>query len=304
MIIQKLPGEIVENDYIGTDLDTFIFRVNVPANWTGYLSFSARYAGYNNSYVESINESALLVGSRTAEPTNKFTFSYTQDSRNIYLTEGEHYIKVYKLTGFNGISFGTLDLPMFTVFGNPKYIYRTCSSWVGIGNILVNNLPFDAVNYKLNDIGSNPGIVGSRILMHYGKCSDLAKLINSVIISPDYNGSLYFTQGSDITGNIVCMQNKNCNKFYIANTKIYGDIANIGGCTNLIGNTTGDPAIYAQNCGVSGTVESLAQALFESGKTSGSIMCQFSGSNVTYEGNLVGNVLITFTEDGYTITLP
>lgn len=304
MIIQKLPNEVVENDYIGTDLDTFIFKVNVPANWTGYIAFSARYAGYDTAYVESINESALLVGSRSAEATNKLTFTSSTGTKNIYFTEGEHYIKIYKLTGFNGISLGTMDLPMFTVFGNPKYIYRTCSSWVGIGNVLVNNLPFDAVNYKLNDIGYNPGIVGTRILMHYGKCSDLAKLINGVIISSDWNGSLYFTQGSDIGGNIICMENKNCNKFYCANTKIYGDIANLGGCTNLIGNTTGDPAIYAQNCGVYGTVESLAEGLFESGKTSGTIMGQFGGSNVTYEGELVGNVLIEFTAEGYTVTLP
>lgn len=302
MLIQKLPNEVVDNDLIGTDLDTLIFKINVPASWSGKLHFSVRYQGYNTAYVESIGESALLIDSQSATATDKFVFTYQSPEHQIYFTTGEHYIKVYKLSGFNGIRFDDIKLPMHVVFGNPKYIYRTCSSWAGIGNMLVNNLPFDAAQYKMNDLGHNPGLIGTDVQIHYAKCSDIGAIVNQ--LTGGDTDAFYFTNGSDMTGDIACFDGRNTRKMYCANTKIYGDIIHFGTMTNLSGDTTADPAIYAQNCGVYGTVESLAEALFNNGKTSGTIMCQFGGSKVTYNSEAVGNVLIAFTDEGYTITLP
>lgn len=298
MLIQKLPNEEINNALVGDDLDTLIVRIDVPANWSNQMSFTARYQGYDQSYVESIGESALIVGAN--QPTDKVVFTYESPSHGIRFTEGTHYIKIYKMSGFNSIDL-TLRLPMYLVFGNPKYIYRTCTSRIGIGNIIKDGLPFDAVNYKMVDRGSTIASTGS-FYMYGCKCSDFGTIVGNLYGA----GSIpwYLGQGSDITGNIVCMDGRDGQKFYCSNTKLNGDIVNLGSMVSLVGSTTGDPAIYAQNTGISGDFDALANALFTNGKHSGTIMAQLAGSAVEYQGTVInGNASITFTEDGYSITI-
>ena len=299
MIIQTLPSEAINNALVGEDLDTIILRIDVPANWTTPMVFSCRYQGYNTSYVESIGESALLLdGSST--PTDKIVFTYQSPNHTIRLTEGTHYIKIYKMSGFNGIDLN-IKLPMYLAFGNPKYIYRTCTSRIGIGNIIKDGLPFDAVNYKMVDQGST---IASTVLfyMYCCKCSDFGTVMNNLYGAE--SPAWYIGTGSDITGDIICMDGRNGTKFYCSNTKLYGDIANLGSMVSLSGSTTGDPAIFAQNTGISGDFDEFANALFTNGKTSGTIMAQLAGSAVEYQGNLItGNASIEFTENDYTVTI-
>lgn len=298
MLIQKLPNEEINNALVGDDLDTLIVRIDVPANWSNQMWFSVRYQGYNQSYVESIGESALVVGSNP--PTDKIVFTYESPTHGINFTEGTHYIKIYKMSGFNGIDL-TLRLPMYLVFGNPKYIYRTCTTRVGIGNIIKDGLPFDAVNYKMVDKGTTIASTGA-FYMYGCKCSDLGTVVGNL-----YGATLlpwYMGQGSDITGDIICMDGRNGQKFYCTNTKIHGDIVNLGSMVGLIGSTTGEPAIYAQNTGIYGDFDEFANALYTNGKTSGTIMAQLAGAAVKYQGSIIpGNAIITFTEDGYTVTI-
>lgn len=299
MLIQKLPNEEINNALVGDDLDTLIVRIDVPANWSNSMWFSARYQGYNTSYVESIGESALLLDGGTT-PTDKIVFTYEHAVHTIRFTEGTHYIKIYKMSGFNGIEL-TCRLPMYLVFGNPKYIYRACTTRVGIGNIIKDGLPFDAVNYKMVDQGSTIASTGA-FYMYGCKCSDFGTIVGNLYGAK--SPSWYIGQGSDITGDIVCMDGRNGQKFYCSNTKIHGDIVNLGSMLDLVGSTTGDPAIYAVNTGVSGDFDAFAKALYTNGKTSGTIMAQLAGSAVEYQGTVInGNASITFTEDGYTVTI-
>lgn len=299
MIIQNLPNESINNALVAEDLDTIILRIDVPSNWSNAMRFSSRYQGYNNSYVESVGESALLLDGSTT-PTDKIVFTYESSSHEIKFTEGTHYIKIFMMSGFNGIDLN-IRLPMYLVFGNPKYIYRTCTSRIGIGNIIKDGLPFDAVNYKMVDRGSTLASTGL-FYMYSCKCSDVGVVINNLYgaVSPSW----YIGLGSDITGDIICMDGRNGQKFYCSNTKIYGDIANLGSMVNLTGSTTGDPAIYAQNTGISGDFDEFANALFTNGKHSGTIMAQLEGSAVEYQGNIItGNASIEFTENDYTVTI-
>lgn len=299
MLIQKLPNEEINNALVGDDLDTLIVRIDVPANWTNQMVFSCRYQGYNTSYVESVGESALLIDESTT-PTDKIVFTFASPNHKIRLTEGTHYIKIFKMSGFNGIDLN-YRLPMYLVFGNPKYIYRTCTSRIGIGNIIKDGLPFDAINYKMVDRGTT--IASTGLFYMYGcKCSDIGTVIGNLYGAEA--PSWYMGYGSDITGDIICMDGRNGGKFYCTNTKLYGDIANLGSMVGLTGSTTGDPAIFAQNTGISGDFDAFANALFTNGKHSGTIMAQLEGSKVEYQGSIIpGNASITFTEDEYTVTI-
>lgn len=299
MLIQKLPNEEINNALVGDDLDTLIVRIDVPANWSNPMYFSCRYQGYDQSYVESIGESALRIdGGNT--PTDKLVFTLASPNHSINFTEGTHYIKIYKMSGFNGIDLNC-RLPMYLVFGNPKYIYRTCTSRIGIGNIIKDGLPFDAVNYKMVDRGTTIASTGL-FYMYACKCSDFGTIVGNLYGAD--SPSWYIGQGSDITGNIVCMDGRNGQKFYCSNTKLYGDIVNLGSMVGLVGSTTGDPAIFAQYTGINGDFDALANALYTNGKHSGTIMAQLAGSAVEYQGTVInGNASITFTEDGYSITI-
>lgn len=299
MIIQNLPSESVSNNLIANDLDTIILKLIVPANWNRSFRMSARYQGYNKSKIETLGESAMYVdGSATAVSSYLFT---TTGNRNIKFTEGTHYVKITMMSGFNGLDVSNIALPMYLVFGNPKYMYRTCSSFIGIGNIIKNNLPYDAVNYLLSDKSTSPASTGE-LRMYNCKCSDISKVIAKLYntFSPAY----FIGQSSDIEGNIACFENKNAVRFYCANTKMTGDIANLGHMINLAGSTTGDPAMYIEHTTVGGALEDFADGLFNNGKTSGSIMIQAKNTNVTYEGELLTqNALISFTDEGWTVTL-
>ncbi len=299
MIIQKLPSEAINNALVGDDLDTIILRIDVPENWSRQMWFSVRYQGYNKSYVESIGESALLVGSSTT-PTDKIVFTMESPTHGIKFTAGTHYIKIYMMSGFNGIDL-TCRLPMYLAFGNPKYIYRTCTTRIGIGNIIKNGLPFDAVNYKLSDRSTTIGSTGS-FYMYSCKCSDLGTVIGQLYSTT--NPPWYMGYGSDIAGDIICMDGKDGTKFFCSNSKIRGDIANLGSMVSLVGYTTGDPAIYAQNTGLYGDFDEFANALFTNGKHSGTIMCQLEGTQVEYQGEVIPrNASIAFTENDYTVTI-
>lgn len=299
MIIQNLPSESVSNDLIANDLDTIILKFTVPANWTKQFRFSARYQGYNKSKIETIGESALLIDS-DATPVSSYIFT-ASDTHYAKFTEGTHYVKLTMMSGFNGIDLSGFSLPMYLVFGNPKYMFRTCSSFIGMGNIIKNNLPYDTVNYFLSDKSTSIASTGE-VRMYNNKCSDISKVIAKLYntFSPAY----FIGRSSDIEGNIVCFENKNAVRFYCANTKLTGDIVNLGHMINLVGNTTGDPAVYIENTTIGGALEDFAEALFNNGKTYGSIMIMAKNTNVTYEGELLTqNALITFTADGYTFTL-
>lgn len=299
MIIQNLPSESVTNNLIANDLDTIIFKINVPANWTRQFRFSARYQGYNKSKIETIGESALLIDSDDT-PVSSYLFT-TTGMHAVKFTEGTHYVKLTMMSGFNGIDLSGIALPMYLVFGNPKYLFRTTTSFTGIGNIIKNNLPFDAVNYILADKGTSLGTTGE-FRMYNCKCSDVSKIMSQLYdaVAPAY----FIGQSSDLEGNISCFENKNAVRFYAANTKFTGDIANLGSMTSLAGNTTADPAVYITNSNIYGALEDFADGLFDNGKTSLSIMVQARNTGVTYEGELLTqNALITFTEDGWTVTL-
>ena len=299
MIIQNLPSESVSNDLIANDLDTIIFKITVPANWTRSFRMSARYQGYNKSKIESLGESAIKVDSST-DAVSSYLFT-TTGNHNFRFTEGTHYIKITMMSGFNGIDLSGIALPMYLVFGNPKYMFRTTTSFSGIGNIIKNNLPFDAVNYIFADKGTTLGTTGE-FRMYNCKCSDISKIMSQL-----YNAQIpaYFIgQSSDIEGNISCFENKNAVRFYCANTKLTGNIANLGHMINLAGNTTADPAVYIEHTTIGGALEDFADSLFDNGKTSGNIMVQAKNTNVTYSGELLTqNALIAFTENGYTVTL-
>lgn len=299
MIIQNLPSESVTNNLIANDLDTIIFKMNVPANWTKSFRFSARYQGYNKAKIETIGESALLIDN-DATPVSSYLFT-TTGNHNIKFTEGTHYIKLTMMSGFNGIDLSGIALPMYLVFGNPKYMFRTTTSFTGVGNFIKNNLPFDAVNYIFADKGTTLGTTGE-FRMYNCKCGDISKIMSQL-----YNtqGPAYFIgQSSDIEGNIACFENKNAQRFYCANTKMTGNIANLSNMTNLAGNTTSDPAVYMSNSNIYGALEDFADGLFNNGKTSGVIMVMAVNTNVTYAGEkLTQNASITFTEEGYTVTL-
>ena len=300
MLTQKLPNEAIDNDLVDTSLDSIILKINVPEGWSRVWRFSARYTGYDTSYVESINENALLVDSDST-PTNKIVFTYASSSHAIKFTPGEHYIKIFKMSGYNGISLEEFRLPMHVVFGNPKYIYRTCSSRIGIGNIIVDGLPFDAAKYKLVDQGTNIGSTGS-FYMYGCKCSDLSKVISQFTV--ETHPAWFIGLGSDITGDISCMNGRSGLRFYAANTKIYGDIKYLGSMVDISGSTTGDPAIYIANSGIYGDLEEFAQSLFDNGKHSGTIMCQLAGTQVTYDGEVInGNATVEFTDEDFTITI-
>ena len=299
MIIQNLPSESVSNDLIANDLDTIILKLTVPANWNRTFRMSARYQGYNKSKIETIGESALLVDS-SATAVSSYLFT-TTGNHHFKFTEGTHYIKITMMSGFNGLDVSNIALPMYLVFGNPKYMFRTCSSFIGIGNIIKNNLPYDAVNYLLSDKSTSPAST-AEVRMYNSKCSDISKVIAQLYntFSPAY----FMGQSSDIEGNISCFQNKNAVRFYCANTKLTGDIANLGHMVNLAGNTTADPAMYIEHTTIGGALEDFADGLFNNGKTSGSIMIQAKYTNVTYEGELLTqNALISFTDEGWTVTL-
>lgn len=299
MIIQNLPNESINNALVAEDLDTIILRIDVPENWTHPMSFSSRYQGYNTSYVESIGESALLLDGGST-PTDKIVFTYESSSHLINFTAGTHYIKIYKMSGFNGINLNN-RLPLYLAFGNPKYLYRTCTTSIGIGNIIKDGLPFDAVNYKMVDQGSTIATTGA-FYMYACKCSDIATIVGNLYnaISPAW----YIGLGSDIDGDIICMDGRNGHKFYCANTKIHGDIEHLGSMVGLSGSTTNEPAIYVENTGISGDFDAFANALFTNGKHYGTIMCQLAGSAVEYQGNLItGNATIEFTENDYTVTI-
>lgn len=299
MIIQNLPSESVTNNLIANDLDTIIFKMNVPANWTKQFRFSARYQGYNKAKIETIGESALLIDS-DATPVSSYLFT-TTGTHYAKFTEGTHYVKLTMMSGFNGIDLSGIALPMYLVFGNPKYMFRTTTSFSGIGNIIKNNLPFDAVNYIFADKGSTLGTTGE-FRMYNCKCSDISKIMSQL-----YNAqapAYFIGQSSDIEGNISCFENKNALRFYCANTKMTGDIANLGHMVNLAGDTTADPAMYIEHTTIGGALEDFADGLFNNGRTSGTIMIQAKNTNVTYEGELLTqNASITFTEEGYTVTL-
>lgn len=299
MIIQNLPSESVSNDLIANDLDTIIFKINVPANWTKQFRFSARYQGYNKAKIETIGESALLIDS-DATPVSSYLFT-TTGNHAIKFTEGTHYVKLTMMSGFNGIDLSGIALPMYLVFGNPKYLFRTTTSFTGVGNIIKNNLPFDAANYLFADKGTSLGTTGE-FRMYNCKCSDVSKIMSQLYnaVAPAY----FIGQSSDIEGNISCFENKNAVRFYAANTKLTGDIANLGSMTSLAGNSTADPAIYITNSNIYGALEDFAAGLFSNGKTSGTFMVQARNTGVTYEGELLTqNALITFTDEGYTVTL-
>lgn len=299
MIIQNLPSESVTNNLIANDLDTIIFKINVPANWTKQFRFSARYQGYNKAKIETIGESALLMDS-DAIPVSSYLFTNT-GMHYVKFTEGTHYVKLTMMSGFNGIDLSGIALPMYLVFGNPKYLFRTTTSFTGVGNIIKNNLPFDATNYLYADKGTSLGTTGE-FRMYNCKCSDISKIMSQLYnaFSPAY----FVGQSSDIEGNISCFENKNSVRFYCANTKMTGDIANLGHMINLAGNTTGDPAVYIENTTIGGALEDFADGLFNNGKTSLSIMVMAKNTNVTYEGELLTqNALISFTEEGWTVTL-
>lgn len=299
MIIQNLPSESVSNNLIANDLDTIILKMTVPANWTRSFRMSARFQGYNKSKIESIGESAIKVDSST-DAVSSYLFT-TTGNHNFRFTEGTHYIKITMMSGFNGIDLSGIALPMYLVFGNPKYMFRTTTSFSGIGNIIKNNLPFDAVNYIFADKGSTLGTTGE-FRMYNCKCSDISKIMSQL-----YNAqapAYFIGQSSDIEGNISCFENKNALRFYCANTKMTGDIANLGHMVNLAGYTTGDPAVYIANSNIYGALEDFADGLFNNGKTSLSIMIQANNTGVTYEGEpLNQNALIRFTEEGWTVTL-
>jgi hypothetical protein len=299
MIIQNLPSESVSNDLIANDLDTIIFKMTVPANWNRSFRMSARFQGYNKSKIESLGESAIKVDNST-DAVSSYLFT-TTGNHNFKFTEGTHYIKITMMSGFNGLDVSNIALPMYLVFGNPKYMYRTCSSFIGIGNIIKNNLPYDVTNYLLSDKSTSPASSGE-LRMYNCKCSDISKVIAKL-----YNAgtpAYFIGQSSDIEGNIACFENKNAVRFYCANTKLTGDIANLGHMINLAGNTTADPAVYIEHTNIGGALEDFADGLFDNGKTHGSIMVQAKNTNVTYEGELLTqNALISFTTDGYTVTL-
>lgn len=299
MIIQNLPSESVTNNLIANDLDTIIFKITVPASWTKQFRFSARYQGYNKAKIETIGESALLMDSDTT-PVSSYLFT-TTGNHHVKLTEGTHYVKLTMMSGFNGIDLSGIALPMYLVFGNPKYLFRTTTSFTGIGNIIKNNLPFDAVNYLISDKGSSLGTTGE-FRMYNCKCGDISKIMAQLpnALSPAY----FIGQSSDIEGNISCFENKDAIRFYCANTKLTGDIANLGSMTSLAGYTTADPAIYMSNSNIYGELEDFADGLYNNGKTSGSIMVQAKNTGVTYESELLTqNALITFTGEGWTVTL-
>lgn len=301
MLTQKLPNEVVDNDLVGTSLDTIIFKINVPSNWTRTFRFSARYAGYNKAFVETIGEEALYIDSSGAA-ISKYIFT-TTGNHNIRFTAGTHYVKINMMSGFNLIDLSTMYLPMYLVFGTPKYIYRTCSSGSGIGNIIVNNLPYDSTKYLISDKSSSPGSVAD-FRMYCCKCDDIAKVVNRINTGDETVARWHFGNSMDIHGDIACMDGRNGLHFYSSNTKITGDIKYLGNMVSLNGSTTGDPAINITNSGIYGDFEEFAQALFDNGKHSETIMCIMSNTQVTYNGEIInGNATISFTEEDFTITL-
>lgn len=210
--------------------------------------------------------------------------TFTNSAQSVYISAGETYLYIPKYSVWFFVADSNTDNAWDILYGTWNYApirQMGIFNWTYKGGLIPLSVLYLPENKSYNFTASATSTI----------TGDLSQIPNI----ENYT-QLQLAMQAELTGNLSDLSNSsNCTDLRLGYTKVKGSLSDLYNMNKLT-------VLSLIKCDVTGTLEALATAWYESGRISGTCTVYADKTQITYNGLSFVNKTITFSSAGWSVS--